>query len=214
LDLLNSKHKKGRRKITMKRIYLVLIALVLLAAMVIPAGSIFAADKQPNGKLVLNITYKVTNDEDSGNVGYWALDNYNRHIQVWQLSDGSFYAQGDYEGKWQTFAGAKSPGAGVAQGSDAQGVMNGGWVATFKATSFTGAFGNIGTFDFGGTKADVMLGTYGAGQTGAIAAIDVLNNYFPGYSAFNYISWGWTYKYKNQVWNNNIISTTGDIVIP
>jgi len=82
----------------MKRIYLVLIALVLLAAMVVPAGSVFAADNPP-GKLVLNITYKITNDEDSGNVGYWALENYNRHIQVWQLLDGSFYAKGDYEGK-------------------------------------------------------------------------------------------------------------------
>jgi len=114
----------------------------------------------------------------------------------------------------QTFAGALSPGAGVVQGSDAQGVMNGGWVGTFTVPAFTSAFGNIGTFDFGGTKADVMLGTYGT-QTGAIDAISVLNNYFPGYGAtFNYVSWGWTYKYKNQKWINSDVLTTGDIVIP
>jgi hypothetical protein len=198
-----------------KKFYFLFIALVLLATMVIPSGAVFAADPQAKGKLVLNITYKVTNDEDSGNAGYWALDNYNRHIQVWQLPDGSFYGKGDYEGKWQTFAGARSPGAGLVQGNDAAGVMNGGWVGTFRVDSFTSCFGNIGTFDFGGTKADVMLGTYGNGQTGPTTPASILNTYFPGYDAtFTYISWGWTYKYKNQTWINSDVITKGDIVIP
>ena len=92
----------------------------------VPAGS----------KLVLDITYKVTNDEDSGNVGYWALESYNKHIQVWQTPDGTFYAVARYTGKWQTFAGALSPGSGLAESSDASGTLEGGYIATFTSPGF------------------------------------------------------------------------------
>ena len=71
------------------------------------------------------------NDEDSGNVGYWALDSYNKQIQVWDMHDGTFYAAVQYEGKWNTFATALSPGAGVAQTKDAFGTFQGGYEATF-----------------------------------------------------------------------------------
>ena len=61
-------------------------------------------DEVPDGSvLVIDITHKVVNDEDSGNVGYWALDNYNKHVQVWKLPDGRYYVEAKYEGKWQTF---------------------------------------------------------------------------------------------------------------
>lgn len=89
----------------------------------------------PHGStLILNINYKVTNDEDSGNVGYWALDNYNKHVQVWQSPTGTFYAVTRYNGNWNTFAGAQSPGAGTLQSKDASGTFQGGYVATFTGT--------------------------------------------------------------------------------
>lgn len=167
----------------------------------VPAGS----------KLVLNITYKVVNDEDSGVVGYWALDNYTKHVQVWQEPDGSFYAVARYTGQWTTFATALSPQIGDTEGSDASGTFEGGYVATLSAGSFTRAFGNLGTFDLGGTKADILLGTYGNGQTGDATSFDWVSTYFPD-SSFKYVAWGWTYHYRNQTWNNFDYATTGDIV--
>lgn len=171
-------------------------------------------DGVPEGSvLVLDITHKVINDEDSGIVGYWALDNYNKHVKVWKLPDGKFYVKAKYEGKWQTFAGAKSPGAGVVQSKNASGEFEGGYTATFNATSVTPAFGNIGTKDYNGTKADVLLGTYGAGQTGPTTPFSYLSTYFSGTSNFTYIHWGWTYEYKHQRWINSDVVTKGDIVV-
>jgi hypothetical protein len=200
---------------------LLMICLPSLAKPTHPTfGTFVNAGSVPAGStLVLNVTYKVTNDEDSGNVGYWALANYNKQLQVWQGPDKiTYYVVGRYTGNWQTFAGALSPGSGVTQIRDASGTFEGGYFGTF---TFTGAFnpgdfkakGNIGTVDFGGTKADVLLGTYGAGQTGPVDAFSVLDTYFPGYGAtFSYINWGWTYHYRNQTWNNFDYGTTGDIV--
>jgi len=179
-------------------------------------GTFVNAGGVPDGStLILNINYKVANDEDSGNVGYWALDNYNKHVQVWQAPDGTFYAVARYDGNWNTFAGALSPGVGTLQSKDASGTFQGGYVATF-----TGTFsprtqktnGNIGTFDFGGTKADILLGTYGAGQTGSSSTFSYLSAYFTGVTGFNEFNWGWTYHYKSQSWNNFYYGTTGDIV--
>jgi hypothetical protein len=170
----------------------------------------------PEGsKLVLNIVHKVISDEDSGNVGYWALDNYNKHVQVWQdpTDDTKFYVVARYNGKWQTFAGALSPSAGVAENKDATGTMHGGYLATFTATGFTSTFGNIGTKDYGGTKADVLLGTYVAGQTGPTTPFSFLSTYFTGANGFTYDRWGWTYQYKTQRWDNFDFGTTGDIVV-
>lgn len=183
-----------------------------------PAGSFVNSGDVPTGsKLVVDVTYKVINDEDSGNVGYWALEDYNRQLQVWQVPDGSFYAVGKYNGKWQTFEKALSPGTGAVQSKDASGTMQGGYVATFTGTlNLDPALqlkGNIGTFDFGGTKADVLLGTYGAGQTGPTTPTSVLSIYFPGYSGFTYGNWGWTYNYKSQSWDNFASAITGDIVV-
>lgn len=178
------------------------------------AGSFVNAGGVPPGSvLVVNITHKVTNDEDSGNVGYWAIDNYKKHVQVWQVPDGTFYVVSSYSGKWMTFAGALSPGLGVVQSKDGRGTFQGGYTATFSATGFTSAFGNIGTFDYGGTKADILLGTYGAGQTGPTAPFSFLSTYFPGWSGWTYINWGWTYHYRSQTWNNFDYGTTGDIVL-
>jgi hypothetical protein len=206
-----------KEKNKMKKYLRSLIVMIMLAALALPARSAFAASTVnaggvPEGSvLILNITYKVTNDEDSGNVGYWALDSYNKQLQVWKVPDGSFYAIGKYEGKWQTFAGAMSPGAGVVLTKDGSGTFKGGYVATFDSATFTSAFGNIGTYDFGGSEADILLGTY-SGQVGPTTAFDALGTYFPGYSNFNYISWGWTYRYQNQRWDNFDTGTTGDIV--
>ena len=172
----------------------------------------------PSGSvLVLNIKHKVTNDEDSGNVGYWALDNYERHVKVWRTSDGNFYVVTEYEGTWQTFTDALSPGIGATESKNASGCIVGGYVGTFSGTFTPGShktYGDIGTFDYGGTKSDILLGTYGAGQVGSTTPFSYLNTYFTGVgSSFNYIHWGWDYHFGHQLWHNFDTGTTGDIVV-
>jgi hypothetical protein len=208
----------------LRKVFGALVATFMLTAVVLPTTAAFAASPDPSflnagdvpagSVLCLNITYKVMNDEDSGNVGYWALDNYTKQVQVWQVPDGSFYAIATYEGKWNTFAGALSPGAGTALTKDGSGTFFGGWVGTFNAESCPSPMvaGSLGGKDFGGTQADVLLGTYGAGQVGSPSPFDFLGTYFPGYTNFVQTKWGWTYRYQNQTWSNFYNGTSGDIV--
>jgi hypothetical protein len=188
------------------------------APLALHAGSFLNAGGVPVGSvLVLDINLKVTNDEDSGFVGYWALDSYNKKVQVWQVPDGSFYAVVRYEGKWTTFAGALSPEVGALEVSDATGTFQGGYIATFTgAVNPAPAFktrGSIGSFDFGGTEADILLGSYGAGQTGAVPNFDWVSTYFTGVgSSFTQPEWGWTYHYKSQAWSNFDTGSIGDII--
>lgn len=193
----------------------ILTAGTAVAAPTLPtAGSFVNAGNVPAGsQVVVDVTMDVTNDEDSGLVGYWALSSYTKEVQVWQVPDGTFYAVVRYTGKWTAFQGGLSPELGVLQSADGSGTFHGGYVATFTATGFTPAFGYLGSFDFGGTKADVLLGTYGAGQTGSTPSFSWLSTYFGGVDAFNQGEWGWTYNYRGQTWNNFSYATTGDIVI-
>jgi len=221
---------KGRFE-EMRRLGLIVLSLALVLAVIVPAAAAFAASPNdhagqfvnagdvPGGStLVVNVTLKVINDEDSGNVGYWALDSYNRQIQVWQLPDDGFYAVARYVGKWQTFTGARSPGDGVVQAGDGQGTLEGGYIATFdgslKDDPDYPAFGQIGTIDYGGTEPDVLLGAYGAGQTGPATVFSWLSEYFTSTANFTQPQWGWTYHYQGQTWSNFSTGTSGDIVIP
>lgn len=209
----------------MKKIFAIFSTIAVL--LTTGATSAFAAPNHPNfgsflndggvpagSQQVLNVVYKVTNDEDSGFFGYWALDNYTKHVQVWQTPDQSFYAVVRYDGKWQTFAGALSPENGKTEGSNATGTMQGGYTATFTADSCIPTHGNIGSYDLGGTKADILLGTYGAGQVGNTNSFDWLSTYCTNAANFTQPQWGWTYKYKDQIWNNFYNGSSGDILIP
>lgn len=194
----------------MKRFLLVaVLAMTLMLAMTVPA---LAKSGETQGKLVLNVTYKVTNDVDSGFFGNWALDNYVKHVQVWQTGENTFYVVASYEGKWQTFEGAPSPGAGVSQGDDASGTFQGGYTATFDYTGpVEKAAGYIGTHDLGGDET----------LSGITTPYSVLGEYFPGYTGFAYTDggdgWSWTYHYQSQTWLNAggvSAADSGDIVIP
>jgi hypothetical protein len=167
-------------------------------------------------KLVLNVVAKVTADEDSGSAGYWALDSYKKHIQVWKQADGTYRAVVRYAGMWQTFATALSPAEGIAQGADATGTFHGGYRATFTADGLAAGLrtrGFVGTYDLGGTKDDILLGTYGAGQTGTPNEWDWLTTYFVAADQFVQDPWGWTYRYQDQTWVNASSGNSGDIVI-
>jgi hypothetical protein len=197
----------------MRRLVLVgVLAVVLVLTMAVPAlakndkAQAKNGDANGKGKLVLNITYKTKNQPDSGLSGYWALDALNRHVQVREAGDGSYYVIVKDQGKWSTSAGVTSPGdQAVAEGADASGPMHGGYAATFESDGIIdGATnGHIGTFDYGGDL-----------EGNAPGAFNWLTTYFPVNSGLTYVDWAWTYMFKNQSWVNAMAGNSGDIVIP
>lgn len=155
------------------------------------------------GIKILDITYTVQNDEDSGVAtsatagGYWALDHFKEHLTVWKLSDGSFYALKKYDGIFVVPTGGTNPGNGTkTQTESSFGTIDGGYVATFTGTFTPGTnptSGYIGTFNYGGTMSDILLKTY-ASQIGAPNSYDWESAYFTGGSAVDESHWGWSYK--------------------
>ncbi len=199
----------------MRNRLLILLAIVMAITVIIPATALARPKGVPAGSvLAVNITHKVINDEDSGMVGYWALANYNKHVQVWKVPDGTYLAIVNYVGRWITFEGALSPQAGTPQLADGHGRFKGGYRATFTADAYTRARGFVGSFDYLGTQADILLGTYGAPQIGVTPSFDWTTEYFTNVAGFDQFTWGWTYKHKTQRWVNSLAGNTGDIVLP
>lgn len=155
-------------------------------------------------KQILNISWIVKNDEDSGLAGYWAMDYFKTNLKVWVLPNGTFYAEKTYHGAFVTPQGAISPNStsgppsGHVQNFTSFGGIVGGYVATFSGTFSPGSHpttGAIGSFDYGGTIKDVLLQTYGNGQTGdSPNAYDWTGTYFTGVANFDQPHWGWSYK--------------------
>ncbi|HJU13279.1 MAG TPA: hypothetical protein VJ792_02350 [Candidatus Nitrosotalea sp.] len=154
-------------------------------------------------KQILNISWIGKNDEDSGLAGYWAMDYFKTDLKVWLLPNGTFYAEKTYHGVFVTPQGAVSPNStsgpptGHVQNFTSFGAITGGYVATFSGTFAPGTqhtSGPIGSFDYGGTMKDVLLQTYGNGQTGDAHAYDWTVTYFTGVTNFDQPHWGWSYK--------------------
>ena len=203
-----------------------------------PSGGVKVAPTQ-----VLNIVYNVTNDEDTGIYGYWALDNYEVDLQVWSLGSNQYQFIATYIGTFTTFNGDLSPQTGtteiISSPNGATGTLKGQIIGTFTATTFDPnglpqsktalpQYGTIATpFNFGGTHSDLLLGTYSK-QKGDTTYTDVMGLYFPGYTNLNNQEWGFTYMYgntviqsgpnagqpdMNHIWNNNSALNTGDIIV-
>ena len=155
---------------------------------------------------ILDITYTVQNDEDSGVGAYWALDHFNKeHVKVWQLPDGSFYALKTFDGIFVAPTGGANPGDGTqTQTESAFGKIKGGYVATFTGTFTPGTnptSGNIGTFNYDGTMSDILKGTYST-QTGSPNPYDWLGTYFTstnGFADFDQPHWGWSYTLDDKL---------------
>ncbi|MDE1851106.1 MAG: Ig-like domain repeat protein [Candidatus Micrarchaeota archaeon] len=152
-----------------------------------------------NPALILYVTAKIANDPDSGNNGYWALDNFTRTIKVYQTGLHSFKASYKDSGYSYTFAGAKSPLNGVAQPADGIMTMKG-----YENITFNGAFSPgtntvstsgapIGTLDLKGTPANVINSTYYNTHPPLSTTDYYLNSYFPGFTNRSIPTWSWSY---------------------
>lgn len=206
----------------MKKIMLVAATAGLVAAMIVPAmasaapppvghnwGSYVNASSCAGGTKVLDITYGVTNDSDSGLAGdWWALDNYQKLVQVWQESDDTYCAVVHYAGQFTTLAGQASPGMTVPSlPGGFTGTMAGGYTATFPyAMNPNPAYptsGYIGSFNLEG------------GVNGNGASFDWVSTYFDvndGFAKFLQPTWGWVYQGGTcGTWYNTYLGTNGDI---
>lgn len=147
------------------------------------------------GKQVLNITYKIYNDPDSGFFGNWATDNFNKKVQVWQQTDGTFCAVVKYDGQFVT-TGPNSPENGVSLSAGIHGTFEGGYIANFDGTLNTGVQtkGNLGSYD------------QNAG------GFNWLGTYFSSNTYFNNPNWAWIYHAGNNgSWINAAAGSSGDI---
>ena len=169
-----------------------------------PASAVRGCDNK--GAPIINVTQKVINTVDSGEGGnYWAFDNLNRGIKVYDNGDDTFCAEVLYQGKFDSQEGEQSPGdTGLLTGSE-DGTFNGGYQATIAGTLLdTPAWpthGSVGTTDY---QCDLDGNCPGA--------ISWPDQYFETGSGFSYNWWGWTYNYKNCVWVNSQDGNSGDIL--
>lgn len=161
------------------------------------------------GAPIINVEQNINNDADSGEAGnYWAFDTIERHIQVWQVSDGKYCATVDYEGRFRAIAGQRSPGnTGVLTGSE-KGTFEGGYRADITGALLTSPAlpkkGSLGTTDY---QCDVNGNCPGA--------FDWTTKYFNTSAAgftFSMPWWGWTYRNDDKVWVNAISGNSGDII--
>ena len=157
------------------------------------------------GKPMVNVTQKVVNDVDSGVAGnYWAFDDFNRHIQMWAQTDGTYCAIVTYKGHFTAVAGQTTPaGTGTLSGNE-EGTIEGGYRASVTGTLLSSPLwdtrGSVGTTDY---RCDISGNCPGA--------ISWISQYFSrGNSDLKW--WGWIYHGgKNGTWVNAVDGNSGNI---
>ncbi len=158
--------------------------------------------------LAFSFTATITKDEDTGNIGYWALDSYTTNVQVYNLAGDNYVALADYLGTFTTYASDLSPGYGVVEPITGTGTLTQSYEATFTATGYTPPASPTITANDGGTQLDLSYGTY-AGQTGDPSPFNWVALYLPAGTSLYYTQWPATYLYSTtrnapyggQMWN-------------
>lgn len=187
----------------MKKLILSILA-ALGVAVAVPAMAFAYGGNQTNasqcgsGKLVVNVTYNLYNDYDSG-VGVpqgWANDTINRHLQIRQVSSDTYCATVSDTGSFVTFVGS-SPAGDSTVAAGIKGVINGG----YRTTVFQGTLdsspayatkGQLGSFDLQCTDAYTCPGEHPS-----------YLSYFTITSGDDLAWWGWEYKTpQNGTWIN------------
>ena len=192
-----------------------LVPAVLALVLVPPAqGAVTSANLGCGaGKRVLDVTYRVQNDVDTGVKGNnWAFDSYTRSVRVWRKAPSRFCSASTYNGEFTTIAGW-SPGGKTQLPAGIRGTFKGSSVTTFRgALAARGAplRGFLGVKDFSCTSDDRKgrcSGTW-----------DWLRTYFTGLTAFKYTKYAFTYRAMENgkgVWSDSLsggkIRFSGDI---
>ena len=187
----------------------------LLASVVLAAAVAAPVPAQPcgPGRLVLNVSYGVQNDVDTGVKGNnWAFDTYTRSVRVWRKPRGRYCSASTYDGSFTTIAGW-SPGGKWELPAGIRGTFKGSSTTLFRGTFAARGGpvrGFIGIKDFACSSADEKgecSGTY-----------DGLRAYFTGISAFRYTRYQFRYHATENgtgTWSDSLLAgkirTSGDI---
>lgn len=204
------KNVKTRTAVIITAVVMILGAGSGLSFLLVGSANAVAQSNNPvscgNGKLIVNVTYGLYNDYDSGVAGNaWANDTVNRHLQVFQLGTNNYCATVNDTGSFVTFNGV-SPGGHAVVSSGVDGVINGGYTTTtFTGTQNTGvnyaSMGNLGNFNLECTDAYNCPGEHPS-----------FLNYVSPTSGYDLATWGWTYHTaKNGNWVNSATGNIGDI---
>ena len=172
-----------------------------------------AGECEKIGAPVVNVTQKILNSVDSGEDGNnWALDNYNRRIQVFATNtEGEYCAVLNYAGQFDAQEGQLTPGIEVPDeflDGDEDGTFEGGYRATITGTLLDEPLwktrGSVGTTDY---ECDIDGNCPGA--------VNWVEQYFEplGPGDFVYEWWGWIYHAGNNgSWVNSSVGNSGDIL--
>jgi hypothetical protein len=157
-------------------------------------------------RLLVNVTFTLTNDADSGFAGNeWASDTMHRKLRIWREADGSYCAVVGDTGSFTTLAGTSPNKTGTVP-AGISGRMQGGYVATFTGTPASTApyaeHGNLGSFDL---QCDTSFNCPGAHPS--------FTSYFDPAPAYTLTAWGWIYRTaRNGTWVNQASGSSGDIM--
>ena len=166
---------------------------------------------------LVNVTYQVLNDPDSGNGANWALENFTRNLVIYNTSTPNTYfvVATDYNGTWQTYENLKSPEENVNETSNLSGSMVGYFEGTLTTTKPLATIASPGIMDMQGYYDGNSINNVNSSYTSWI------NYFFPGTvasggswsSVFNEPAWSWTYisSINNSTWVNAVGGDKGDI---
>ena len=123
----------------------------------IPTITIMKASN-PSSASSFDITLNITNSLAIGNYGYWALGNYTQTIYGIQTGNTTYSILSTYKGTWRSIKGARNPITGQLEPTNASGTFTEVYNATLpgKLNTTLKLNGYIGTFNDGGTFADIV----------------------------------------------------------
>lgn len=166
-----------------------------------------------NGSIA-NITFNVCNDEGYGSGGwYWSIGNYTKNVQIKSIGNNSYYVMVTFNGTWATVAGARSPNNGITEPANGSGTFHEVYYAQVPGQlnrSMT-LNGFIGSFNFGGTTADLrkLYGTQSGDPTPYLWSVPYLHT-TPPY--FKIIGANATFLYGNTAAMVSTINSSAGMV--
>lgn len=198
------------------------LAVMLTAALLFFAASAGAAPASLNwgaevnagrcettGSPVVNVNYKVVDSVDSGLAGYWASEDYNKQVQLWDQGGGVYCAVVSYLGHFTGIAGQQSPGNTETLDGNERGAFQGGYDMTITgellAEPTWPTRGQIGAIDYECTTPVGFI-------VSCPGSVNWIDQYFePGYGTA-YEWWGWVYHGgRYGTWVNSSDGNAGEI---
>ncbi len=183
------------------------IAIIIAALAVISLGAGYAGSVTvpADSQLVVAATQTIRNDADIGSFGPWALDDYNRLVFIFKLADGSYSGIVQYVGSWQSYAGIRSPVAGILSTHDSTGNFHGAYMVHFNADSCISLKGVLTEQDRGASKETILAGTRDAIPSD-------IEQFCNGVADLEIRDWQWQYSNGDQQWIVTKKGSSGDIV--